>query len=191
MNLVKLDKPFDLEDFAHYEHVSLTEHWSKSESELLPPKVAVVIDPQALHLAYQVFQAPEYNKNYQSGQFVEGLWEKDVAELFISDSNSSAYQEFNFAPSGAYWICDFIKYRQRSEVQSEYKKNNLIIQKQERENFWSILVSIPLDLIAFSVNSNKDFNLTVISNNRYYSLSPIDSKDPDFHSIFRSTLSSP
>jgi hypothetical protein len=47
-----------------------------------------------------------------SGEFVEGLWEEDVAELFIK-SPDGVYQELNIAPSGAWWSMTLDAYRIR------------------------------------------------------------------------------
>lgn len=46
------------------------------------------------------------------GTFVEGLWEKDVAELFVAEP-SGCYQEINLSPTGAWWSATFSGYRER------------------------------------------------------------------------------
>lgn len=45
----------------------------------------------------------------------DGLWQRTCVELFIADADSSAYREFNFAPSGDWAAYDFSDYRQRTE----------------------------------------------------------------------------
>jgi len=49
----------------------------------------------------------------QKRQWVEGLWEEDVAELFICDPNTGRYQELNLSPDGAWWSSVFSTYRKR------------------------------------------------------------------------------
>jgi hypothetical protein len=41
------------------------------------------------------------------GNFLAELWRHDVAELFIADPASGRYFEFNLAPNGAWWSCEF------------------------------------------------------------------------------------
>ena len=49
------------------------------------------------------------------GQFQAELWRHDVAELFIADPVSGRYFEFNLAPNGAWWSCEFTAPRVRAE----------------------------------------------------------------------------
>jgi hypothetical protein len=48
------------------------------------------------------------------GEFVEGLWEGDVAELFLLNPATGFYMEFNLSPGGAWWCCAFDAPRVRS-----------------------------------------------------------------------------
>ena len=41
------------------------------------------------------------------GQFQAELWRYDVAELFLAHPGSGRYVEFNLAPNGAWWACEF------------------------------------------------------------------------------------
>ena len=49
------------------------------------------------------------------GDFVEGLWEQDVAELFLMGPDGR-YQELNLSPRGAWWCALFSGYRQRQNA---------------------------------------------------------------------------
>lgn len=42
----------------------------------------------------------------------DGLWQTTCAELFVSRSGDAGYQEYNFAPSGAWAAYDFGRYRE-------------------------------------------------------------------------------
>lgn len=46
-------------------------------------------------------------------KFIEGLWEDDVLEAFISTTNNQ-YLEINLSPNGNWWACYFDDYRKRS-----------------------------------------------------------------------------
>ena len=47
----------------------------------------------------------------RTGDFREGLWERDVAELFVAQG--SKYYEINLSPSGMWWIQSFKDIRER------------------------------------------------------------------------------
>ena len=49
----------------------------------------------------------------KQGQFLEGLWEQSVVELFIHELESARYLEINLSPTGAYWCAEFSDYRVR------------------------------------------------------------------------------
>ena len=49
-----------------------------------------------------------------SSNFVEGLWNYDLAEFFLCSDSSGYYQEFNLAPNGDWWSALFSSYRKRS-----------------------------------------------------------------------------
>lgn len=82
--------------------------------------------------------APSYDPTQKAGDFVEGIWRYDAAELFIAEAEVSEaplmslanedttqtqrwknvrYQEFNFSPLGAWWSCVFDSYRVRASKQ--------------------------------------------------------------------------
>jgi len=48
------------------------------------------------------------------GGFVEGLWEGDVAELFLLNPATGFYVEFNLSPRGSWWCCPFDAPRERT-----------------------------------------------------------------------------
>lgn len=104
---------------------------SFSGSELTRPfKWTLAIDINQLWFCCEI---PHSACNYESGHspkdFVEGLWDRDVAELFITSSQKkhmdTAYQEFNFSPAGAWWSCKFMQYRQ-PDMSAKLPKCNAI-----------------------------------------------------------------
>jgi hypothetical protein len=70
---------------------------------------------QAGTLLYEFWanKAPQADLSHRPGDFVEGLWEHDVAELFIM-APEGRYQELNLSPCGAWWSATFDEYRKRS-----------------------------------------------------------------------------
>lgn len=78
-----------------------------------PLSWSIALDPHAL---WFVCNLPGGGRSSSTpGAFVEGLWEEDVAELFIK-SPSGLYQELNIAPSGAWWSMTLADYRVRREI---------------------------------------------------------------------------
>jgi hypothetical protein len=88
--------------------------------------------------------------------FVEGLWSKDVAEIFFTSStkkhtntlhqkhaNANSYQEFNFSPSGAWWSACFSDYRQRAAVTTQPTLNSL--QTILRDSSWLVIAAIDIN----------------------------------------------
>lgn len=75
-------------------------------------RFSLMLKGNLLHYQFWAPKSPDYDGNHRSGDFVEGLWEYDVAELFLMGPTGH-YQEFNLSPSGAWWCASFSGYRQR------------------------------------------------------------------------------
>ena len=118
----------------------------------------------------------------QTGDFVEGLWNSDVAELFLFSPLTSTYQEFNFAPSGAWWSCVFNDYRQRADLQPLVPQPH--IKKTSTKTSWSVEVTIPREsvLVAERLQESLCVNIAVIlGGDNFYSLNADQRREPDFH----------
>ena len=87
------------------------------------------------------------------GSFHEGLWEGDVAEVFLMHPGGG-YLEYNFAPNGAWWSCAFDSPRVRS----------------------SDPAPVPFPKFEPWVG-----NVTAIIGGRYLSLARLGGTQPDFH----------
>lgn len=72
-------------------------------------------DGDFLGYRFEAEKAAQCDTNLRPGDFVEGLWEQDVAELFLMGPDGR-YQELNLSPGGAWWCATFSGYRQREEV---------------------------------------------------------------------------
>lgn len=73
---------------------------------------SVAVDPQTLWFVCSLPGGQLHSRGERQGEYVEGLWNRDVAELFIK-SPEGRYQEFNVAPSGAWWAMTLSEYRKR------------------------------------------------------------------------------
>lgn len=81
-----------------------------------PAQFSLSLQGNLLHYQFWALKAPDYDTAHGCGDFVEGLWERDVAELFLMGPQGD-YHEFNLSPSGAWWCASFSGYRQRIHAQ--------------------------------------------------------------------------
>jgi hypothetical protein len=133
---------------------------------------------------YFAFRAnvPAWFEPAPEGAFVEGLWERDVAELFLCDESGPGYQEFNFAPSGAWWSCHFSSYRQRD---LSFRGATLADCRAVADGAgWRVAAMLPAAAFAggFSLRGRRA-NVSAILGAEprlYFSVAPIPG-EPDFH----------
>ena len=116
------------------------------------------------------------------GEFCEGLWDGDVAELFISSEADSQYIEFNLGASGAWWMQHFAAYRARTP---DTPRTPVIISSEIRENNWTGSIEIPVDDLALDIDCKILFNACFIlgDNPRHFisASGGISDIEPDFH----------
>ncbi len=95
--------PHDLEssDFSNLHLQKLLRNWAGAPvSEAL--SFSLISDPSKLH--FLVMFPPSIGRSAkQLGVWAPGLWESDVAELFVCDDSTASYQEFNLSPAGEWW----------------------------------------------------------------------------------------
>lgn len=116
------------------------------------------------------------------GEFYEGLWERDVAELFIAARGSSEYIELNFNPVGAWWFQRFSGPRVRRE--SDYRPTP-VVESIISGGQWDGSISLKLGEIGFDTPDSLMFNVCLILGDnprRYISASGgLENTAPDFH----------
>lgn len=136
-----------------------------------------------LSLEFWANKSAECNTALRSGDFGEGLWEQDVAELFVMGPDGH-YQEFNLSPTGAWWSATFSSYR---EGCLPAKLPSVHTEARREEGRWNARLSLALsDLKVLSGLDIKAARLNVTS-----ILSPRDpsylcwgwqkGNQPDFH----------
>ena len=121
-----------------------------------------------------------------AGDFVSGLWEYDVAELFIYSSETKQYQEFNIAPSGAWWSALFSGYR--TQVVSTFTPPTVELHCHSSAQGWNAAIKIPFSELALPGASHKNLlvNLCLIQGQKprhYLSAALIETAEPDFHAF--------
>lgn len=117
------------------------------------------------------------------GQFFEGLWEYDVAEIFFADKVTGRYLEINLAPHGAWWACWHSDVRRREIVPAPATPFEEVIADGEvSSQGWQASLRLPLDLLP--PIGGLRFNISFILNSpqqTFHSLANLAGDRPDFH----------
>lgn len=148
-----------------------------------PAQARLRLDRSQLVYRFATTKPAQCDLTLAQGTFREGLWESDVAELFVM-APDGRYQEFNLSPTGAWWTATFHGYRQRGTVGPE---RGATIEAQHGDAGWS--VQLTLDLEALTIVSPSDlalarWSLTAILNPEepeYLCLGHHTGGPPDFH----------
>jgi hypothetical protein len=145
----------------------------------------VAVDPDNLILGAQVDASPWIDPSHESGQFVEGLWNKDVAEIFVASSESPVYQEFNLAPNGAWWSCFFSKYRKRDTAGFKMPQG-VTTHSNIGSDSWQAAISIPLNqfCVPLDLEDTTRANVSFVvgkAKRQYLTWANIQQREPDFH----------
>lgn len=148
-----------------------------------PARYGLYVSERSLTAIYACPIAAWTARHDNRGDFVSGLWEYDVAELFIYSTENKHYQEFNLAPSGAWWSAVFSGYRALSTAPLSPPAVETLCVSSEAG--WNAAIRIPFSelKIPFSLEGTR-INLCLIQGEaprRYLSAATIETSDPDFH----------
>ncbi len=81
-------------------------------------QVDLKVNSSSLELQYHVKGPTDrvlWPKPVKEGLWTENLWNESCFELFLKETQSSRYWEWNFSPSGHFWSMEFNEYRLRKE----------------------------------------------------------------------------
>lgn len=120
------------------------------------------------------------------GRFTPELWKHDVAEFFLSDPKSGRYFEFNLAPNGAWWSCEFTAPRVRAEAAEIPFPGVITHAELSPDGGWMAAMAIPRDLLEARVDfgPRSRGNVTFILDSpeqRFFSAADLGGGEPDFH----------
>jgi len=165
------------------------DHDWHGDPPLAPSYFVLALDPSNLWFAAECKQTPNFDRKFAQNDFAEGLWQRDVAELFLVEDQTSRYQEFNLSPSGAWWSGVFKSYRQADQT-FDHKHSptitSIITCANIMDNSWSSAMRIPLTSLAITITfgPQSKANVSMIIGGQlrqHLSWSKIASKQPDFH----------
>jgi hypothetical protein len=120
--------------------------------------------------------------HHTCGDFIEGLWERDVAEFFLINARGE-YQEFNLSPDGAWWSMLFTSYRERSA--RVLKPTGVVVSVEREPQSWRGTIGVPRAELQVAPDEIVGIHVSGIlyggSEVRYLSSAGQPSFDPDFH----------
>lgn len=147
------------------------------------PRMGVELEGDFLIFSFAANKKPLFQEHHESGDFVEGLWERDVAEFFVGTANGDVYQEINVSPSGAWWSALFSDYRVREqEVRMEVE-----VDAELEAEKWAVRFRVPIgELVPWRdvQPGHRTFTPTAVLYDpkpHYFCWAEGQSVEPDFH----------
>ena len=120
----------------------------------------IAADEQFLLFYFQSNKKAVFNPEYNTRKITKNLWKYDVAELFFLNTKTGRYQEFNFAPTGAYWSAVFSDYR---KMETEVPFHPVSICTNKQENYWEIEIKFSLQDIGIGKITDPEVQLNICS----------------------------
>lgn len=152
----------------------------------VPAAFSVVRDPRSLWFIANHRKPATIHPKAKPGLFQADLWEHDVAELFLADPASGRYFEFNLAPNGAWWTCEFTGPRIRADEVDIAMPDIATFSEMAPDGSWVAAMAIPLDLLQARLDFGPEtkMNVTMILNSpdqQFLSAANLGEGPPDFH----------
>jgi hypothetical protein len=152
----------------------------------IPVAFSLVTDAQCFWFIANHRKPALIHPQARPGAFQAELWKYDVAELFLSDPVSGRYFEFNLAPNGAWWTCEFIGPRVRADIAEIAMPEIATFSELSADGSWLAAMAIPLDLLRARLDFGAETrsNVTMIIESpqqRFLSANPLGGGEPNFH----------
>lgn len=142
----------------------------------------MALDPAKLWFFCSLPGGHVYIPESRNGGFVERLRDGDAAEFFILDE-SGQYQEFNFAPTGAWWSMTFPSYRNMApDPRRPVLLDHAV--KVKDDGSWEVLAAIDRASLEVELNASSRLHISGMfySNEPVFmSSNPIAGIEPDYH----------
>lgn len=151
-----------------------------------PAGFSLVTDTRHLWFVASHRAAALVHPQARPGLYQKELWKFDVAELFIADPASGRYFEFNLAPNGAWWTCEFIAPRVRADEVDIAMPDVATFSEMAPDGSWVAAMAIPLALLRARLDfgPGSRMNVTMIlesPDQKFISASDLGDGEPDFH----------
>jgi hypothetical protein len=163
--------------------VRLKPQWN-ADSILTAPEFVFASDGQRLLFGLRS-QTAAVCTDTPAGRFISGLWEHDVAELFIMDRDGIAYQEINLSPTGAWWTMKFSSER-KADLSNFNMPRRVETFSRCGNSSWCSAIAIHLSELSISFDPGiaTRANVAAIigkSPRHYFSWCLFESEAPEFH----------
>jgi hypothetical protein len=151
-----------------------------------PAAFSLVVDAQHLWFIASHRKSARLHPQARPGRFQAELWRHDVAELFLFDPVSGRYFEFNLAPNGAWWTCEFIAPRVRADLAEIAMPEVATFSELSADGSWVAAMAIPVDLLKARLNFGNEthVNVTMILESpvqKFISATDLGPGEPNFH----------
>lgn len=151
-----------------------------------PAAFSLVKDSRYLWFIANHRRPAQIHPQARPGAFQAELWKYDVTELFIADPVSGRYFEFNLAPNGGWWSCEFTAPRVRADEVDIAMPDVATFSELAADGTWVAAMSLPLDLLRARIRFGGTTlaNVTMILGTpaqRFLSASDMGPGEPDFH----------
>lgn len=146
----------------------------------------VAVDSRSLWFIASHGKAARLHPAARPGRFTPELWKHDVAELFLGHPTSGRYFEFNLAPNGAWWSCEFTAPRVRAEEVDIAFPEVATFAELAPNGGWVAAMSIPRDLLEARLDFGNGTRMNVSfilgsPQQRFLSAVNLGEGEPDFH----------
>ena len=151
-----------------------------------PAGFSLAADPARLWFVAHHRRPARLHPQARPGGFLAGLWQHDVAELFLADPVSGRYFEFNLSANGAWWNAEFTAPRVRAEPDDVPMPDVATFSDMAPDGAWLAAMAIPLDLLRARIDFGPATraNVTMILESpaqRFVSAADLGGGMPDFH----------
>lgn len=151
-----------------------------------PAAFSLAMDDRRLWFIAHHRKSARIHPAARPGGFQAELWRHDLAELFIADPVSGRYFEFNLAPNGAWWSCEFTAPRVRAEEIDIAMPEVATFSDISSDGAWLAAMAIPLDLLKARLNfgSGSRVNVAMIlesPDQKFITATDLGGAEPDFH----------
>ncbi len=177
--------PFQTPQDEPYFH-SLNEDWY-GRPLASTPSFRIIVGPDFLELAFSAKREPFSAPASNQGDFHEGLWEYDCAELFLTNPDNGHYLELHLAPNGAWWSCYFEEERVQHDIENR-PLPGVLTESLEGIAQWETRLRVPLASLppelAFDLaktRGNVSFCLGSEPRQTYASWARLPGDQPDYH----------
>ena len=147
---------------------------------------SLAVDGRHLWFVAHHDQAAHLHPETLPGGFRAELWRHDVAELFLADPVSGRYFEFNLAPNGAWWCCEFIAPRVRAQEDDVAMPDVVTFAEVAQNGAWLAAMALPLDLLQARLDFGPETRANVAfilgsPHQAFLSAADLSGNTPDFH----------